>query len=137
MAIGIGCGLASEVILRTGVTLGQGLALTMFFRTGVTYVSARAYKATRCQAAVFSVVSVLMDGMLPFFVLPFINTRREFALARILCKTTSYGVGVLATKFFCERRIKWKEAVASTAISNFAATFVLCVLNEFIPIANA
>ena len=119
------------------IGIGSRLAFGMFFRTGVTYMSARAYEAPPRQAAVFSVVNVLMEVVLPFSVALFIGPRRMYTLTRILLKTTSYAIGILATKFFCERRIQWKEAVASTAISNFTATILLCALNEFIPIANA
>jgi|GEM_PF-1671539 len=112
------------------IDIRHKLALSLVFSTGVRCVSARAYEATWRQAAIFSVVSVLLDVALPMFVAP--PTSRGFALARILFKTTSYGVGVLATKIFCERRIQWKEAVASTAISHYAVTFVRAVLSDFV-----
>ncbi|HEX2579041.1 MAG TPA: hypothetical protein VHK67_01385 [Rhabdochlamydiaceae bacterium] len=118
------------------IGISQRLAFGALFRTGVTYVSARAYEATGRQAAIFSVVSVLMDVGLPFFLAPFLGTTCKVALARILYKTTSYGAGILATKIFCERKIQWKEAVASTAISNFAGTLFALVFYEFIPIRN-
>jgi hypothetical protein len=103
---------------------------------GVRSVVAKGYGASWDQAYVFSTVDVLVSRILHFLVRSYYlqNTRQLF-LADIAIKATSGLAGVLMTRLFCEKIIKWKQALASSVISEVAIFHARCLLMKPMPLS--
>lgn len=96
-------------------------------KAGVGLVAAKAYGACMGQAVVFSSVNMLVSRILRLLIGSYLQNTRQLALADITIQVTSGLAGVLMTRLFCEKTIGWKQALASSVISD-AAVFNACRL---------
>jgi len=97
---------------------------------------AQTYGASRGQALVLLSVKRLMSRILKYLVGSYLKNTRQLLLADIVIMATSSLAGVLATRLFCEKTIKWKHAFASSVIFDAAAIQISLLLMEPRPLSE-
>ena len=105
-------------------------------KAGVGFVAAKAYGSCACQSFVFSSVNVTVSKILCLLVGSYLQNTRQLALADITIQVTSGLAGVLMTRLFCEKTIEWKQALASSVISDAAVCNAFRLWTQPIPLQH-
>ncbi len=113
----------------------MAIAAIYSFEAGVGFVSARAYKASWQQAAVFTGVNGVVSIILRCLVASYVQNTRQFALADIAIQVTAGVAGALMTRLLCEKTIHWKPALASSVCSVTAVSYA-CLFMESEPLTE-
>jgi hypothetical protein len=119
-----------------GIRFSIEAGLTGCFQAGVRSVVAKGYGASWDQAYVFSTVDVIVSRILQVLVGSYVQTTRQLLLADIAIHATSGLAGVLMTRLFCEKTIKWQQALASSVISGVAIFQTRCLLMKPMPLPS-
>lgn len=117
--------------------MGIKTGLIEGLRIGVGYGVAQAYGACPCQSLIYSTVNTLVLTILKRIACTYYqNSRQYFFLAHIGFQAISGLAGVLMTRLLSEKPIQWRQALASSVISETATIYAFSLIYP-IPIHQA
>ena len=107
----------------------QGALLFAGVKIGVGSIAACAYGADTGPALVFSSIDLVVQHCLSCLIDSYLQETRQATFAHIAITVTSGLVGVWMTRIFGEKKVDWKQAIASSVTSSIAMAYTVEILD--------